>query len=180
MAESAVLMGDRPIGSKRAARSDELTALGDWISALRRYFIASALGNLIWEFAQLPLYTAWQQGSARDIVVAAAHCTGGDILIAGSSLVAALIVAGSRSWPRDGFRIVASLAIAGGLAYTIFSEWLNTEIRGSWAYSEWMPTLPLIGAGLSPFAQWIVVPALAFWWVHRPFVAVEDHEGGQT
>jgi hypothetical protein len=180
MAESAVLTGDRPIGSTRAARSAEVAAPGDWISALRRYLLAVVLGNLIWEFAQLPLYTVWQQDSARDIVVAAAHCTGGDILIAGSSLVAALIVAGSRFWPRDSFRIVASLAIAGGLAYTIFSEWLNTEIRGSWAYSEWMPTLPLIGAGLSPFAQWIVVPALAFWWARRPFVAVEEHEGGQT
>jgi hypothetical protein len=169
MAESAVLMG-----SKRAARSDDVAAPGDWMSALRRYFIASALGNLIWEFAQLPLYTVWQQGSVRDIVAAAVHCTGGDILIAGSSLVAALIVAGGSSWPRDRFRIVACLAIAGGLAYTIFSEWLNTEIRGSWAYSEWMPTLPLIGAGLSPFAQWIVVPAVAFWWTRRPFVAVAD------
>jgi hypothetical protein len=74
---------------------------------------------------------------------------------------------------------VASLTIVGGLAYTIFSEWLNTEIRGSWAYSAWMPTLPLIGAGLSPFAQWIAVPVVAFWWARRPFVAVAVREGGE-
>jgi hypothetical protein len=52
----------------------------------------------------------------------------------------------------------------GGLAYTVFSEWLNTEIRGSWAYTDAMPQLPLVGAGLSPLAQWIVVPLIAFWW----------------
>jgi hypothetical protein len=27
-----------------------------------------------------------------------------------------------------------------------------------------MPIVPLIGAGLSPFAQWITVPVVAFWW----------------
>jgi hypothetical protein len=170
MAESTVL----------TPRTDVTEARGDWIWALRRYFLASALGNLIWEFMQLPLYTVWQQGSAQDVVVAAVHCTGGDILIAGSSLVAALVLIGNGSWPRDRFRIVASLTIASGLAYTIFSEWLNTEIRGSWAYSEWMPTLPLIGAGLSPFAQWIAVPGVAFWWARRPLVAVAVREGGET
>lgn len=169
MAESAVL----------TAPIEEAGARGDWIWALRRYFVASALGNLIWEFAQLPLYTVWQQGSGPQVVVAAVHCTGGDILIAASSLVAALILVGNGSWPRESFHTVASLTIVGGLAYTIFSEWLNTEIRGSWAYSAWMPTLPLIGAGLSPFAQWIAVPVVAFWWARRPFVAVAVREGGE-
>ena len=169
MAEGAVLT---PCADVDGAR-------GAWIWALRRYLLASALGNLFWEFAQLPLYTVWQQGSARDIAVAAVHCTGGDILIAGSSLVAALMVIRNRSWPRKRFRVVASLTIMSGLAYTIFSEWLNTEIRGSWAYSEWMPTLPLIDAGVSPFAQWIVVPVVAFWWARRPFLGVAVHDGGE-
>ena len=73
---------------------------------------------------------------------------------------------------------MALATILGGLAYTVFSEWLNTEIRGSWAYSEWMPTLPLIGAGLSPFAQWIIVPIVAFWWARRSFVAMTEQRRG--
>ena len=32
-----------------------------------------------------------------------------------------------------------------------------------------VPQLPPTGAGISPFAQWIVVPPAAFWWVCRPF-----------
>ena len=28
-----------------------------WLNVLRRYFIAMALGNLVWEFAHMPLYT---------------------------------------------------------------------------------------------------------------------------
>jgi SAM-dependent methyltransferase len=39
----------------------------------------------------------------------------------------------------------------------------NTEIRGSWAYSELMPVVPVHEAGLSPLAQWIVIPLAAFW-----------------
>jgi len=93
-------------------------ASADWLAALRRYFFASAVGNLTWEFAQLPLYTIWQQGSARQIVFAAVHCTGGDILIAGACLVAALMIIGNRQWPYARFRAVAAAAIVAGLVYT--------------------------------------------------------------
>src|SRR3546814_1318822 len=79
------------------------------------------------------------------------------------TLLGALILAGDPRWPQARFHAVAALAILGGLAYTIFSEWLNTEIRGSWAYTDAMPQLPLVGSGLSPLAQWIVVPLIAFW-----------------
>lgn len=177
MAESAVLTDARSVeGVGRVTRAGKGAALGDWLSTLRRFVLASALGNLVWEFAQLPLYTIWQEGSARAIVFAAIHCTGGDILISGAALLAALMFLGTGSWPHARFRTVASATIISGLAYTVFSEWLNTEIRGSWAYSEWMPTLPLIGAGISPFAQWIVVPMAAFWWARRPFVAMAPQE----
>jgi hypothetical protein len=139
----------------------------DWLRFLRHYFVAIAVGNLVWEFAQLPLYTIWHEGSPGEIVFAAAHCTAGDLLIASTAVLAALVVAGDRRWPNARFRIVAVIAVAGGLAYTIFSEWLNTEIRGAWAYAGWMPTLPLIGSGLAPFAQWLLVPSLALWWARR-------------
>jgi hypothetical protein len=37
-------------------------------------------------------------------------------------------------------------------------------VRASWAYSDWMPVIPIAGLsiGLSPLLQWIVVPAAAF------------------
>jgi hypothetical protein len=130
---------------------------------LRRYLIVSAAANLIWEFAQLPLYTIWRNGTPAETVFAAVHCTGGDILIAICSLIAALILTSNRDWPARGYIIVAALAVAFGLAYMIFSEWLNTEVRHSWAYSDLMPRLPLIGTGLSPMVQWLLVPMSAFW-----------------
>jgi hypothetical protein len=135
-----------------------------WLNALRRYLIAMAVGNLIWEFAHMPLYTLWETGTPREIAFAALHCTGGDVLIAASALLAALIVFGSSQWPEANYRLVGLATVLTGLGYTVFSEWLNIEVREAWAYSDLMPVIPVIGAGLSPIAQWIVLPVIALWW----------------
>jgi len=138
-----------------------------WVVALRRYLVASACGNLLWEFAQLPLYTIWREGTVSNIFFAAVHCSAADVLIALCSIVAAILLLSRQDWPAEGYGAVAMLAIAFGLAFTIFSEWLNTEVRRSWTYSELMPRLPLLSTGLSPLAQWIVVPAAALWLARR-------------
>lgn len=158
----------KPTGSIRAVRAEDAPADdGAWLSVFRRYVVLIALANLIWEFVQLPLYTVWRDGSWGQIVFAAVHCTGGDVLIAMSAFLGALLIVGDRRWPRASFAKVATVAVLAGLAYTIFSEWLNTEIRGTWAYSAWMPTLPWIGSGLAPLAQWLIVPPLALWSCRR-------------
>jgi len=55
---------------------------------------------------------------------------------------------------------VAALAVGLGLAYAVFSEWLNIVVRAAWAYSELMPVISLFGTdvGLSPLAQWMAEP----------------------
>ena len=123
--------------------------------------------NLIWEIAQLPLYTIWHTGNPGDIAFAVLHCTAGDLLIAAASLLAALLLLGHSGSPTERYGAVPISAVVAGIAYTIFSEWLNTEIRRNWAYSDLMPTLPWTGTGLSPLAQWIVVPAASFRWLAR-------------
>ena len=140
-----------------------LTGESHWLNTLWSYLLFMASGNLVWEFAQMPLYALWETGNTREIVVAALHCTVGDILIAISTLLAALFLFGSSQWPTAGYRPVALAAIAFGIGYTIFSEWLNIDVRAAWAYRDLMPVIPVIDVGLSPFAQWIVLPSLAFW-----------------
>ena len=56
-----------------------------------------------------------------------------------------------------------------GVGYTVFSEWLNIVVSEAWTYSEQMPIVPVIDAGLSPLMQWIVIPEAAFAWALRPF-----------
>lgn len=123
--------------------------------------------HLVWEIAQLPLYTLWETGTPRVMATSVLHCTGGDVLIALGSLGLAIIGFGRANWPVRGNLRVAVGAIVFGVAYTIFSEWLNTEIRGAWAYRTLMPVVPPFGTGLSPLLQWIVVPGFALWWAQR-------------
>ena len=125
------------------------------------YLVTGLLANLAWETAQIPLYTIWRTGSRREIGFAILHCTGGDALIAGGTLALGLLAARSAGWPLFGARM-ATVVIMGGLAYTVFSEWFNVEIRRSWTYATAMPVLPPFGTGLAPVLQWLTVPALAF------------------
>ncbi len=141
----------------------------EWLVTIRKY-LAALLGlNLLWESAHLPLYTVWQQGSTLDLVWAVIHCSAGDLLIGIATLTLALVLVGNAGWPAEGssFRGVAAVAIASGIAYTIFSEWLNTSIRGAWSYAAAMPVLPPLGTGVSPLAQWMVVPTLSFLFARR-------------
>ena len=163
------------LGAKQGAAAPGHSA--GWLPVLRRYFAFVAIANLAWETAQLPLYTIWSEGTPGDIAFAALHCTAGDVLIAGASIVAALLLVGTGQWPSERYRAVAAAALVAGLGYTVFSEWLNTEIRGNWAYAYFMPTLPVIGTGLAPFVQWIAVPLAAFWWARRSAVSTQpkDH-----
>lgn len=151
----------------RPSSAGATAPIGDWLIMLRRYLVAIVVGNLAWEFAQLPLYTIWHEGSMGEIVFAALHCTSGDLVIASLTLLGALAIAADSRWPHARFTIVAALAVFSGLAYTVFSEWLNTEIRGSWAYTDWMPTLPVIGSGVAPLAQWLLIPPFALWWARH-------------
>jgi hypothetical protein len=66
------------------------------------YLIISAIGNLVWEAIQTPLYTIWRTGTWREIFVTVAHCTGGDVLIATATL---LFVALSGSDGSDYFQM---------------------------------------------------------------------------
>ena len=134
----------------------------DWLGALRRYFAFAAIAHLVWEFAHLPLYTIWLTGTPGELVFAAVHCTGGDILITLSTIMLSLCVFGSADWPRIRWHRVLGGAVIFGVAYTIFSEWLNIVIRGAWAYRDIMPVVPVIDAGLTPLLQWIIVPTLAY------------------
>lgn len=121
--------------------------------------------NLIWETAQLPLYTLWSEASAGTIAFSVAHCTAGDIAIGAAALIMVLILGRERAVAQWRWRRIAVWTALAGAAYTVFSEWSNTAILGSWAYSGLMPVLKLAGIdiGLSPLLQWLVLPPFALY-----------------
>lgn len=128
---------------------------------VRDYLTVVTSLNLLWEIGHLPLYTIWNSAGIRGSLLAAIHCTVGDLIIATVSLGVAVLFAG-RNWPYDGYLNVATVTVLLGVAYTVFSEWLNIEVQRTWAYTPMMPRLPWIGTGISPLAQWVVIPSAAF------------------
>lgn len=130
-------------------------------SVALRYLAVAAIANLGWEVVQLPLYTVWRTGTPGALTYDVIHCTLGDVLLLGATLFVALLLAGDRAWPWRSYVRVALLAGVFGIAFTIFSEWLNVEVLRSWAYAPEMPLLPLLGTGLSPLLQWVIIPPAA-------------------
>jgi hypothetical protein len=143
------------------SRGERASLQPDSLLALRVYLAVSLGLNLLWETVHLPLYTIWTIGSVREKTFAVIHCTIGDAMIAGLALLVALALAGSYDWPFRRGHPVFAVTLVLGIAYTIYSEWMNTTVRQSWAYSPLMPVLPITGTGLSPLLQWLVVPCVA-------------------
>lgn len=132
-----------------------------WRKVVKRYLILTGLLNFGWEVLQQPLYSLWAHGSGPEIAFAVLHCTAGDVLIAFFSLLVAWLTVGTRKWPNRRYQAVALTAILLGLVYTVYSEWSNTVVTRSWAYSASMPQM--WGIGLSPVAQWLLIPSITFW-----------------
>jgi hypothetical protein len=142
----------------RVSREDEVGAapwFGDraaWRFVARGYLPWLAAMSVGWEIAQ---------------------CTLGDILIGTAALLLALVVLRQRALARWHWRRIAALTTLFGIAYTVFSEWMNVTVLRSWTYTDSMPIVQLgeTGIGLTPLLQWIVVPVLSLRLARRQLAA---------
>ncbi|MEW5707487.1 MAG: cytochrome c family protein [Pseudomonadota bacterium] len=153
--------------------------LQSWRFIFLAYVPTLAALSLAWEVAQLPLYTLWAS-ALPEIAFAVAHCTGGDVLIGLSALFTALLLTRAGALPQWRWPWVTAVAVTAGTGYTVYSEWLNTAVRKSWAYSELMPVVPHLEVGLSPLAQWLVVPAASLWIARRLFLGNRIQPAGSS
>ncbi len=125
---------------------------------LLMWAMVSAAANLVWEFAQLPLYALFNEPDKGKIVRYVLHCTIGDVLIALAAYMLTSLALRAWAWPaRYPLRGIA-LATALGLAFTAASEWYNVYKIGAWTYTESMPLV--FGIGLTPLLQWLLIPTL--------------------
>lgn len=150
--------------------------------AARRFVFARFVplltaGSLIWETLHLPFYTLWQDGTPRSRAFAVAHCTIGDVMIGTAALLISVILLGRYGWPHLRHGSVLAASTLAGIAYTIFSEWKNTQVTLSWEYSNSMPLVPPLEIGVVPLLQWMIVPPLAYWLAHA--VQAVPHETGK-
>lgn len=116
--------------------------------------------NFFWEMGQTPLYDDVPRKTYLQILISRLHCTLGDVLILLSAFWIVAWFTNNRNWVTL-FRPQHLLSFTLlGLAYTVASEWVNIDIRSAWGYSPLMPRMPLIGTGLTPFLQWLILPTV--------------------
>ena len=123
--------------------------------------------NFVWEFWQIGWFADIASASHLDGVKICTAATFGDVGIALVAFWVTSISEKSRSWVRKPTkRNVMGFAFV-GIVVTVLFEWLATGVLDRWAYAESMPTLPVLGTGLLPLMQWIVIPPLVLWFVRR-------------
>ena len=120
--------------------------------------------NVAWEIAEISLYTLPPAPFPFYTAYSIAHCSIGDMLIASAVYLGAALAAGWR-WPIDAPVRGLSALLPLAVGYTAYSEWRNVYVIGTWGYDATMPTV--FGLGLSPLAQWLVVPPIAVLLVRR-------------
>lgn len=121
------------VGSAPRDATRTLRAPRDGVRAALAWTALLFALNLVWEVAQLPLYSlgSWSTWSA--IAYAVLHCTAGDAGIALASYVVAAFATRSPRWPLE--RPMAGLAVAWLVAvvYTVWAEWQNVYVLRKWA-----------------------------------------------
>lgn len=144
---------------------------GAWLLIALRYLPWLAGLSLLWEVAHVRLYTLWYEAEPAYIAFSILHCTLGDVLIGTAALFTALIAAREGPLARWRWGRIGALTALIGTAYTVFSEWMNITWLRSWTYAESMPKLELAGLelGLTPLAQWLLVPPLALYLARKTY-----------
>jgi hypothetical protein len=136
-----------------------------WRLIAWRYLPWLAVLNLAWEAGHVRLYTLWTDAEPAYIAFSVAHCTVGDVLIGGVALLLALILSREAALAEWRWLRIALLTLVFGVAYTIFSEWMNLTVLRSWTYADAMFRVRLGGLeiGLTPLLQWLVVPPVSLY-----------------
>lgn len=123
-------------------------------------FFVSFLVHFVWEMWQLPYYEGIAGISHVEAVRGCTQASLGDGLISVIAFWAAAALTGTRHWYLN-LRPGAFLTyLAVGVAITILMEWLATGALERWHYDAAMPRLPLLGTGLLPVLQWLLLPPL--------------------
>ena len=134
------------------------------------FFIFGALLNLPWEFIQVPLYAELAGARHWDAIRLCTRAALGDAVILLVAYWTAAAVAKNRWWFTDWRWLGFCTYLATGLLITLALERLATRSAfpaWGWRYSELMPLVPVIGIGLAPLAQWLLLPPLSLWFVRR-------------
>jgi len=130
-------------------------------------FVFAFVINFVWEMLQMPLFSFSPDASLAQINLACIQASAGDAVMI---VISFWIVAASRrdrGWILRPSLGSMALFLLPGIIMTIAFEALATGPLDRWTYAAAMPTLPGLGTGLAPLAQWLILPPIIVFLVKR-------------
>lgn len=121
--------------------------------------------NVAWEFLQSPLYTDTYIQSTSYLLICRFYCAAEDVLVLLFSHWITSALFRTRHWFVQRGALPSVLFVTWGLIFTAASEWVNTQLKHTWAYMPAMPTV--FSVGLISLLQWIVVPIIVVMLLRR-------------
>jgi hypothetical protein len=126
--------------------------------------------NEIWEMAQMSAYVETAGDSWKSTLGLCTLAAVGDVAISLGVYAAVALAAGDLGWGLRGHWNNYAIAAVLGLASAALVEHAALAV-GRWSYTERMPIVPGLGAGLWPLLQMTLLPPLTFlfarWWPGR-------------
>ena len=116
--------------------------------------------NFIWEIWQAPLFQGMDNLTHFEATI---HCTLaslGDVVILLVAFWLIALTARSRSWIIHPKPIQVTGFIAIGIVITVVVEAIAIHVLNRWQYATAMPTLPILGTGITPIFQWLIIPPI--------------------
>jgi hypothetical protein len=127
------------------------------------FALFALLLHFAWEMLQAPLWVGMAQMPHAQAVRVCGFATLGDLLLAMLAFSAGVLVQRQKLWVLNPRRWALFAYYATGLLLTIGYEYVATGPLARWAYDISQPRLPILGTGIAPVLQWLIVPALGLW-----------------
>lgn len=133
-------------------------------SAFKHFTIAtivvSFLLNFIWEMLQMPLYNDMELNWQTTLYCALASVA--DVLMVLLIYYGFALIYKDPFWVQNlTIQRTIILVLIGGIG-AILAEMRHLSL-GNWSYSEAMPLIPVVNAGLSPVLQFMILPAVSYY-----------------
>jgi len=124
-------------------------------------FIVAVLLNYLWELAQAPLYVGLEGYNSAVFWHCFVASLGDGIMVL---IIAATgqVILRRRDWFEQPGASGYIVMLATGLVLAVLVESVALHLLGRWQYMERMPIVPMLGLGLVPIAQMLILPPLIF------------------
>ena len=116
--------------------------------------------NFIWEIWQAPLFRSMDNLTHFETTIHCTQATLGDVVILLVAFWIIALTAKSRSWIIHPKTIQVTGFITIGIVITVVVEAISIHVLNRWQYAAAMPTLPILGAGITPILQWLIIPPI--------------------